>query len=220
MMLQSNRFSRALALTNFLVAVALLSTGAAFANDALKDPSALNEQAPDKYNVTLKTSKGDIVIAIDRALAPIGADRFYNLVKNGYFDGCRFFRVMPDFIIQFGMNGDPSINEIWRGARIEDEPVRETNSRGTITFAKQQAPNTRTTQMFINLGNNARLDKRGFSPFGRVIEGMDLADTVFAGYGQNPDQGRITVEGNAYLEANFPKLDYIEKAVISTAGGE
>jgi peptidyl-prolyl cis-trans isomerase A (cyclophilin A) len=218
-MLQSNRFSRVRVLAGLLAVAFLLSTGVAFANDALKDPSLLNEQAPDKYNVTFTTSKGDIVLAIDRAQAPNGADRFYNLVKNGFFDGCRFFRVVPNFIIQFGLNGDPALNKVWRAARFKDDPVRETNSRGTLTFATA-GPDTRTTQMFINLKNNASLDEQGFSPFGRVTEGMDVVDSVFSGYGQKPNQGKITGEGNAYLEANFPKLDYIEKAVISTAGGE
>ncbi len=219
MMLQSNGFARTRTLVCFLTLAFLLASGAALAGPTLNDPATLNEQAPDNYNVTFHTSKGDVVIAVDRALAPIGADRFYNLVKNGYFDGCRFFRVVPNFIIQFGLNGDPKLNDIWRGARIQDDPVRETNARGTLTFATA-GPNTRTTQMFINLKDNAFLDKQGFSPFGRVVEGMDLVDTVFAAYGEHPSQQKIVQEGNAYLEESFPKLDYIESAEIAPSGGE
>ena len=200
-------------LTSLLIV--LVSIGFTLANEKLLDASALNETAPDKFNVTLETTQGDVVIAVDRSLAPIGADRFYNLVKNGFFDDCRFFRVVPNFVVQFGLNGSPDVNKVWQTARIQDEPVKETNARGTITFAKASQPNSRTTQMFINLVDNARLDDMGFSAFGRVVSGMEFVDAIFAGYGGNPRQDLIASQGNAYLESEFSKLDFIKKAVIT-----
>ena len=197
------------------VLIALVAVGLASANEKLMDASALDATAPDRYNVTLETTKGDIVIAVDRSLAPIGADRFYNLVKNGFFDGCRFFRVVPNFVVQFGLNGSPAVNAVWREARIQDEPVKATNARGTLTFAKASQPNTRTTQMFINLVDNANLDRQGFSPFGQIISGMEFVDGIFAGYGGSPRQDLIISKGNAYLESEFPRLDFIKKAVIT-----
>lgn len=195
--------------------IALVSIGVVSANEKLMDASALNATAPDKYNVTLETTKGDVVIAIDRSLAPIGADRFYNLVKNGFFDDCRFFRVMPNFIVQFGLNGSKAVNSVWREARIQDEPVKSTNARGTLTFAKAAQPNSRTTQMFLNLKDNAFLDRQGFSPFGTVVSGMEYVDVLFSGYGESPRQDLIISKGNAYLETEFPRLDFIKKAVIT-----
>jgi peptidyl-prolyl cis-trans isomerase A (cyclophilin A) len=197
------------------VLLALFTLGFVSANEKLLDASALNETAPDRFNVTLETTKGDVVIAVDRSLAPIGADRFYNLVKNGFFNDCRFFRVVPDFVVQFGLNGSSAVNKVWREARIQDEPVKGTNSRGTITFAKAAQPNTRTTQLFINLKDNANLDRQGFSPFGEVISGMEFVDGIFAGYGGSPRQDLISAKGNAYLESEFPRLDYIKKAAIT-----
>ena len=197
------------------ILIALVSLGFVSANEKLMDASALDATAPDTFNVTLQTTKGDVVIAVDRSLAPIGADRFYNLVKNGFFDDCRFFRVVPDFVVQFGLNGSPAVNSVWREARIQDEPVKATNARGTITFAKANQPNTRTTQLFINLVDNARLDGMGFSPFAKVISGMEFVDSIFAGYGGSPRQDLIISKGNAYLETEFPRLDFIKKAVIT-----
>ncbi len=195
--------------------IALVALGLASANEKLMDASVLDATAPDRYNVTLETTKGDVVIAVDRTLAPIGADRFYNLVKNGFFDGCRFFRVVPNFVVQFGLNGSPAVNAVWREARIQDEPVKATNARGTLTFAKASQPNTRTTQMFINLVDNANLDRQGFSPFGQIVSGMEFVDGIFAGYGGSPRQDLIISKGNAYLESEFPRLDFIKKAVIT-----
>ena len=197
------------------ILIALTAFGAVSANEKLLDVSALDATAPDKYNVTLETTKGDVVIAVDRSLAPIGADRFYNLVKNGFFDECRFFSVVPNFIVQFGLNGSAAVNRVWREARIQDEPVKSTNARGTLTFAKASQPNTRTTQMFLNLKDNAFLDRQGFSPFGTVISGMEYVDALFAGYGESPRQDLIISKGNAYLETEFPRLDFIKKAVIT-----
>jgi peptidyl-prolyl cis-trans isomerase A (cyclophilin A) len=183
------------------------------------DPSALNEQAPETYRAQFETSKGNFTIEVSRERAPLGADRFYNLVKNGFYDGARFFRVLPGFVVQFGIPADPSVASAWRAARIADDPVSGTNDRGSATFATA-GPNTRTTQVFINLADNANLDTMGFAPFGRVTEGMDVVGELYSGYGEGaprgrgPDQGRIQTEGNAYLEKQFPKLDYIRKVVI------
>ncbi|MGD9502389.1 MAG: peptidylprolyl isomerase, partial [Methyloceanibacter sp.] len=156
---------------------------------------------------------------VHRERAPRGADRFYNLVKNGFYDNARFFRVIEGFMVQFGINGDPNIASVWRNADIKDDPVKASNERGTITFATA-GPDTRTTQVFINFGNNAPLDGQGFAPFGKVVSGMEVVDQLYNGYGEGaphgngPDQGRIQSQGNAYLEQDFPKLDFIKTATI------
>ena len=180
------------------------------------DPTgeALNEQAPDEFSVRLETSVGSVVIQVTREWAPIGADRFYNLVRNGFYDEQRFFRVVPGFVVQWGLSGDPKLNQVWHRAHILDDPVVQSNMRGRITYAKTNQPNTRTTQLFINLGDNANLDGMGFAPFGEVVEGMEVVDAINAEYGQQPSQGQIGNRGNAYLEENFPNLDYIVKAEI------
>ena len=182
----------------------------------LKTPAALKEKAPDKYKAKFDTSAGVIVIEVTRAWAPLGADRFYNLVKNGFYDDVRFFRVLDGFMAQVGMNGDPSIQKVWGQNNFPDDPVKESNKRGYVTFAKTGAPNSRSTQIFINFGDNAFLDKDGFAPFGRVTEGMNVVDKLYGGYGKSnvPDQGRITTEGNAYLLKSYPKLDYIKKGTV------
>ncbi len=184
----------------------------------LKDPSTLTAKAPDKYTVKLKTTQGDVLIDVTRAWAPLGADRFYNLVKAGFYDDTAFFRVIPGFMAQIGIHGDPAIAEAWRAARIQDDPVKESNTRGMVSFATA-GPNTRTTQFFINFGNNARLDGMGFAPIGKV-RNMEIVDKLYGGYGEGaprgkgPNQGRLNREGNTYLKADFPELDYIEKATI------
>ena len=181
------------------------------------DPAgkALNEQAPDEFSVRLETSVGSVVIQVTREWAPIGADRFYNLVRNGFYDEQRFFRVVPGFVVQWGLSGDPKLNQVWHRAHILDDPVKQSNTRGRITYAKTNQPNTRTTQLFINLGDNSRLDGQNFAPFGEVVEGMEVVDAINAEYGQQPSQGQIHGRGNAYLEENFPNLDYIIKAEIT-----
>jgi len=186
--------------------------------EKLMNPAQLNETAPDKYQVNFDTTKGLITIEVTRAWAPRGADRFYNLVKNGYYDECRFFRVVPNFMIQFGINGNPKLQAAWRAANIPDDPVKQSNVRGYITFATA-GPNTRTTQVFINTNanGNAFLDGQGFAPFGKVTKGMNIVDKITAEYGEKPDQGRIQMDGNAYLEKAFPNLDYIKSATIVTA---
>ena len=170
-----------------------------------------NEQAPEVFRVEMITSKGPVTIEVTRADAPRGADRFYNLVKNGFLDGDRFFRVVPGFVVQFGLAGDPNVNRLWQEP-IKDDPVKASNVRGTIVFAAASEPNSRTTQLFINLGNNRRLDAMGFAPFGRVVSGMEAIDGIYSGDGERPDQGMIEAEGNDYLSKYFPRLDYIAKA--------
>jgi peptidyl-prolyl cis-trans isomerase A (cyclophilin A) len=186
---------------------------------SLSNPAALTAQAPAIFKARFDTSKGPFVLEIHRDWAPHGADRFYNLVKNGFFDNGRFFRVISGFMVQFGINGDPRISAVWQDANIPDDPVRVSNKRGYITFATA-GPNTRTTQVFINYADNNGLDRQGFSPFGRVISGMNVVDTFYAEYGEGAPQGNgpaqdtIQKEGNAYLIKNFPKLDYVKKATI------
>jgi peptidyl-prolyl cis-trans isomerase A (cyclophilin A) len=182
----------------------------------LSTPSALKEKAPDTYKARFDTSKGVFVVEVHREWAPLGADRFYNLVKNGFYDDVRFFRVLDGFMAQFGMNGTPGIQRAWGGATFMDDPVMQSNKRGYITFAKSGAPNSRSTQVFINFVDNTNLDSQGFAPFGQVVEGMDVVDKLYTGYGRQnvPDQTRITNEGNAYLNKEYPMLDFVKKATI------
>lgn len=178
-----------------------------------KAPEPLpNETAPASFKVDFDTSKGHVIVDVTRSLAPLGVDRFYNLVKAKYFNDARFFRVVPGFVVQFGMAGDPDVGAKW-DVPIKDDPVLTSNRRGTITFATA-GPDTRTTQLFINLGNNEKLDAQHFSPFGKVVEGMDNVDAIYAGDGQNPQQDSIKAQGNAYLNKEFPHLDYIKTARI------
>ena len=185
----------------------------------LSNPAALKETAPATYKARFDTSKGAFVIEVRRDWAPNGADRFFNLVKNGFYDNVRFFRVISGFMVQFGISGDPNLSAQWRVAQLRDDPVKQSNRRGTITYA-MAGPNTRTTQVFINFADNSGLDGQGFSPFGQVASGMNIVDSLFSGYGEGaprgkgPDQGRIQREGNAYLTKDFPNLDYVKKATI------
>lgn len=179
----------------------------------LLNPSTLKARAPEMYRVRLNTTKGDVILDITRAWAPLGADRFYNLVRAGFFTNMTFFRVVPRFIVQFGISPRPDVAKAWFRANIADDPVKQSNKRGTITFATA-GPNTRTTQLFINYGDNAGLDSQGFSPFGQVVEGMDVVDKIYAGYGEQPDQARLQSEGKAYTDKNFPMLDKIISATI------
>lgn len=195
-------------------------TEAAERSAALEDPSKATLKAPDTFTVKLATTEGDILIDVKRAWAPNGADRFYNLVKAGYYDDTAFFRVIGGFMAQIGISGDPELNAVWRQARIPDDPVRQSNTRGYVSFA-MAGPNTRTTQIFINYRANDRLDGMGFSPFGKVRDGsMKVVDALYAGYGEGaprgrgPAQGRLQQEGNAYLKRDFPELDYVEKATV------
>jgi peptidyl-prolyl cis-trans isomerase A (cyclophilin A) len=189
-------------------------------NSPLLRPASLTEKAPDTYKVNFDTSAGPFVVEVNRAWAPNGADRFYNLAKNGFFDNARFFRVISGFMVQFGINGDPAIAAAWRAARIPDDPVKESNKRGYITFATA-GPNTRTSQVFINFRDNAGLDGQGFAPFGQVISGMDIVDKLYAEYGEGapsgrgPSQQQVQSQGNAYLMKDFPNLDFVKKATIT-----
>jgi peptidyl-prolyl cis-trans isomerase A (cyclophilin A) len=191
--------------------------GAANPNRAkLRTPSQLTEKAPDTFKARFDTSAGPFVIEVHRDWSPLGADRFYNLVKNGFYDDTRFFRVLEGFMAQIGMNGDPAIQRAWGGANFNDDPVKGSNKRGYVSFAKSSAPNSRSTQFFINFVDNTGLDSQGFSPFGQVVSGMEVVDKLYSGYGRTnvPDQGRITAEGNAYLLKEYPKLDYVRRATI------
>jgi len=189
------------------------------ARERLLRPASLRDQAPATYNARFDTSKGVFVIEVTRAWAPKGADRFYNLVKNGFYDNVRFYRVISGFMAQFGINGDPAIMASWRAAQISDDPVSQSNTRGMVSFATAGA-NTRTSQVFINFGDNPRLDQFGFAPFGKVVSGMNVVDSLNGEYGENaprgsgPDQSRLQAEGNAYLIKDFPRMDYIRKATI------
>ena len=185
--------------------------------EKLMNPAQLNETAPDKFQAKFETPKGEFVVEVTRAWSPNGADRFYNLVKNGFYNNCRFFRVVKDFMVQFGINGDPKINAALSRAGIKDDPDSQSNKRGYVTFAKSGAPNSRTTQIFINFKDNTFLDDQNFTPFGKVIKGMDVVDSIYSGYGESPQQPNIQMQGNAYLEKDFPKLDYIKSATIVPA---
>jgi peptidyl-prolyl cis-trans isomerase A (cyclophilin A) len=207
-------------MTRILAFVLLLASATPAFCQALTNPAALKEQAPPVYRVDFDTSKGPFVVEVHRDWAPIGADRFYNLVKNGFYDNTRFFRVIEGFMVQFGVNGDPKVSAVWREARLKDDPPRISNKRSFITFATA-GPNTRTTQVFINYGDNSNLDRQGFTPFGQVVSGMKVVDSLYSGYGEGapsglgPDQGKLQAEGNAYLASKFGKLDYIKKATIA-----
>ncbi len=189
--------------------------------DALLDPNheSWSRQAPETFKVKFITTQGDVVIQVTREWAPLGADRFYNLVDNGFYDGVKFFRVIDGFMAQFGINGNPEVSAVWREQPINDDPNKAKNSRGRITFA-MAGPNTRTSQLFISFGDNSFLDNQGFSPFGEVIEGMEVIDALYSGYGEGaprgngPEQGRVQHEGNPYLEAEFPRLDSLNTARI------
>jgi cyclophilin family peptidyl-prolyl cis-trans isomerase len=192
---------------------------AAPAANRLLTPAALTAKAPETYKVKFDTSKGAFVVEVHRDWAPLGADRFYNLVRNGFYNNVRFFRVLTGFMAQFGMSGTPAVQKVWGSPaqQLRDDPVKQSNKRGYITFANA-GPNSRSTQVFINMVDNTFLDPEGmhFAPFGQVVEGMEVVDMLYTGYGRQnvPDQQRITNEGNAYLTKEYPKLDYVKTATI------
>ncbi len=201
------------------LAMLVLPAGCGAHPSALTEPGQANQQAPDSYRVRCQTTRGPFTIEVTRDWAPLAADRFYNLVRVGYLDDVAFFRVIRGFVVQFGINGDPEVSARWKDASFPDEPVRAQNLRGFVSFA-MAGPNSRTTQLFINLADNVRLDRMGFAPFGRVVEGMEVVELLYAGYGegeprgQGPSQDRIYAEGNRYLRESFPRLDYLVKAEI------
>jgi len=211
-----------------LLATALLLASPLLAAEAPEEgkivgPLQATEKAPDLFRVKFVTTAGDFVIEVHRDWSPNGADRFYNLVKIGYYADCAFFRVIQKprpFMAQVGMHGDPAVNKTWKTATIPDDPVVRSNTRGMVSFAKTNRPDSRSTQFFVNYDNNSYLDKHGFSPFGEVVEGMETVESLYGGYGegapqgQGPSQQRLALEGNAYLKAEFDKLDYILSAQI------
>jgi cyclophilin family peptidyl-prolyl cis-trans isomerase len=234
------KFSKSLALAMGVAAILLALTLTAFAdekatpasgdeatttvakeaNPALLDPSLANEKAPDAFRVKLETTKGDVVILVNRSWAPKGVDRFYNLVKTGFYSDVAFYRVIRGFMAQCGFNPDPKISAAWTRAKIADDPILQANTRGMVTFA-MGGPNTRTTQFFINYADNSYLKQHGaFVPFGKVISGMDVMDSIYDGYGEGaprgrgPDQARVAREGASYLRQSFPNLDYIIRATL------
>ena len=187
--------------------------------DTLRNPAKAISTAPENFKVKFSTTKGDFTLEIHRLWSPLGADRFYNLVKAGFFSDAAFFRVIEGFMVQFGIHGNPDVAAVWRAARINDDPVLESNKKGYISYA-MAGPNTRTTQFFINFGDNSNLDGMGFSPFGKVIDGMAVVESIYSGYGEGapggtgPDQSLLQANGNKYLKAEFPKLDYIKSAEL------
>jgi len=207
---------RGLLAIGFVAAVATVSAQVDLNKAAkLRNPAQLKETAPATYKARFDTTAGAFTIEVHRDWAPLGADRFYNLVKNGFYDDSRIFRVIPGFMVQFGINGNPAIQSAWLNANLKDDPVKESNKRGYVTFATA-GPNTRTTQVFINYANNARLDRQGFAPFGEVVEGMDVVEKFYSGYGEKPNAGNAyLMKGNAYIAQSFPKLDTIKKATIA-----
>lgn len=205
------------------LAMVLWAAGSAVAQKiSLQNPAAFKDQAPETYQVRFDTSAGEFVIQVTRDWAPIGADRFYNLVKNGFYDGVRFYRAMPGFMAQFGVHGNPTVAAIWSRATIGADPVKQSNKPMFVTFAMGQKPDTRTTQLFINFrDNSSSLDRLGFAPIGEIISGKAAAAKIYTGYGDvvprgktGPDTARLYKEGNAYLEKEFPKLDFIKQATI------
>lgn len=187
---------------------------AARANPALLNPALAKATAPPVYNVVFNTSKGDVTFEVHRDWAPNGADRFYNLVKIGFFDGAPFFRLVPGFVVQWGMNPNPAVNKVWANANIKDDGVKESNKPGYLTFAQTSQPNSRSTQLFINFKDNGRLDAMGFAPIGKIVDGMDVVEKFYAGYGEAPDQQALQEQGKAYYEKNFPQLDIIKTAKV------
>lgn len=193
----------------------LLAAGTLFAQPAkLMNPAALNDKAPEQYRAKITTNKGEFIIAVNRSWAPLAADRFYNLVKSGFYDGCVFFRVLPGFVAQWGLHPRPAVQARWEKATLKDEPRKQKNRLGYVAFAATGEVNSRSTQVFINLKDSPDLDLQGFVPFGDVVKGIGLTAILNNRYGQKPDQHRILKQGNAYLKASFPDLDYIKTAVI------
>jgi peptidyl-prolyl cis-trans isomerase A (cyclophilin A) len=195
-----------------IVAAAVVTGAAAASGPSLLHPASLHAKAPAVFRVRFTTTKGPFVVTVHRKWAPRGADRFYNLVHAGFYNGQRLFRVIPGFVVQWGISGTPKIAQAWQQATIKDDPVQHKNTRGTIDFA-DGGPNTRTTQVFVNLGANTALDRDGFAPFGTVTSGFATLQHLYHGYGENPSdaQAQITQQGEAFLKKHFPKLDRILK---------
>ena len=208
------RFASTLAFSVLLAASA--SAFPESTHPAMLDPSKATAKAPDTFKAKFETTKGDFVVDCTRAWAPNGVDRFYNLVRIGFFDDVALFRVVQGFVVQWGIHGDPKVAAAWQQANIPPDPPKESNTRGMLTYAMGKSPDTRSTQLFINYGDNSRLDSMGFAPICKVSEGMDVADQFYSGYGERVTgmQGEIAMGGNAYLKKSWPKLDYIKKATV------
>jgi peptidyl-prolyl cis-trans isomerase A (cyclophilin A) len=201
-------------LTALVAAITLLATACA---DKTPQSATVAGPAPDTFRVAFETTRGRFVVEAVRAWAPNGADRFYQLAQEHFYDENRFFRVVPGFVAQFGLNGERKVNERWDAMKLKDDSVRQSNTRGTVVFTNS-GPNSRSHQVFVNLADNSRLDKSGFSPFGRVVEGMAVVDSIYSGYEDTPEQQFIMTLGNSYLTRMFPKLDYIRTARVETRG--
>jgi peptidyl-prolyl cis-trans isomerase A (cyclophilin A) len=190
---------------------------AAPAPNRLLSPATLTAKAPEMFKVKFDTTKGPVVLVLHRDWAPKGVDRFYNMTRNGFFTGVRFFRVMPNFMAQFGINGNPAVNDAWEKARLNDDPPNgKSNVRGIVTYGSTGQPNSRGTQLFINYKDNSYLDKQGFVPIGEVVEGMEVVDMLYADYGGAPqsEQNTLVAQGNKYMQTKYPKLDYIKTATV------
>jgi peptidyl-prolyl cis-trans isomerase A (cyclophilin A) len=198
-----------------VVAAAVVAGAAAASGPSLLHPASLHAKAPAVFRVKFTTTKGSFVVTVHRKWAPRGADRFYNLARAGFYKKQRLFRVIPGFVVQWGISGTPKISKAWLNATVKDDPVKHSNKRGTIVFA-DAGPNTRTTQVFVNLANDAQLDSQGFAPFGTVTSGFATLEHLYHGYGEGPsnDQQQITQEGEAFLRKHFPKLDRILKTRV------
>jgi peptidyl-prolyl cis-trans isomerase A (cyclophilin A) len=197
-----------------VLSVSLVAVACSKDSDPARGSDSKSRAAvPDSFRVRFETTRGNFVVQVFRPWSPRGVDRFHELVNAGYFTDVAFFRVLPGFVAQFGMHGDPAINRQWSDRPIPDDPVVQSNKRGTIVFATA-GPDTRGNQFFINFSDNAGLDGQGFSPFGRVVDGMSVVDSIYAGYGEAPDQSRVAAEGNEYLKRDFPRLDYIKSARV------
>lgn len=200
-----------------VAAAVVTAVAAAGGKPSLLHPATIKGKAPAVYHARFTTTKGAFVVTVHRAWAPKGADRFYDLVRAHFYDGQRLFRVVPGFVVQWGISGNPKIAQAWENATIRDDPVRHTNAKGTIVFATA-GPNTRTTQVFVNLANNRRLDTEGFAPFGVVTSGFATLGKLYSGYDDRPtnDQAQITQQGEAFFRKHFPKLDRILRARIAS----
>ena len=198
-----------------ILAAAVTFAGQADKLARLRNPAGLTEQAPARFKANFDTSKGLFVVDVHRDWAPLGVDRFYNLVKNGFYDDVRFYRVVPNFMVQFGMHGDPAVTAAWNRTTLNDDPVKQSNKKGYITYANTGRPNSRGTNLFISYKDNAFLDSQRFAPFGEVVQGMDVVEKINSQYGEQPEQPSMISQGNAYLIKAFPKLDYIKAATIA-----
>jgi peptidyl-prolyl cis-trans isomerase A (cyclophilin A) len=207
-----NRRQRLFRMIPVAMLIALTLVSCSETKQAVVKASA-DQKAPAVYRVDFDTSRGPFVVEVTRELAPNGADHFYSLVKAKYFDGARFYRVVPGFMVQFGSAADPKVSAAWDKS-IPDDPVKISNVRGTVSFAATSQPDSRSTHIFINFGDNGRLDGMGFAPFGKVVSGMENVDQIYSGDGERPDQEQMKAEGNAYLQREFPNLDYIKTARI------